>query len=774
MGGPVLFGVRHLSPAAAYQLRQALDQAQPQLVLVEGPCDLNDQMKWLCHPKTQFPAAILAYTREPPARTILYPFAVYSPELQAILWAHEHGVECRFMDLPSSVFLALEPAFPALKIKAEQGEGSESEEPEELEELEEEDLRPAATESVYRRLETATGEDHDTFWERNSEQLEGAGQYQAACNAFGGQLRQASAESGRRQAETIVREAYMKRTICQAVDSGIPPEKIFCVTGAFHVEGLEKNQPMTDEEEAALPQADSSATLMPYSYYRLSTRSGYGAGNKAPAYFELLWDSLNGEGLERAPYLYLTKLAAAHRKAGNLTSSAEVIEAARLADALARMRGSKYPALADLRDASVAAMGHGSFAELALAAADTEIGTKIGYLPEGVSRTSVQQDFYRQLKELRLEKYRAAQLQQLDLDLREKLNVKSETAALADLRRSFFLHRLRVLGVHFAELLPSRQQGANWGEYWQLRWTPEAEIEIVESALLGDTIEGAAAFALKERAEQSGSIAQAAAIFQDAFLCGMPAAAAHALSVLQGLSVDAAALADVAETAQRLSLVARYGDLRRFDPAPVLPLIQQLFLRACLTMEDACVCDAKAAPAACQAMDQINLLQLNHDFLEEERWVNLLHRLSDRDDLNTRCSGFAMAILLERGQADEEALAREVARRLSPGVPADLGAGWFEGLAGKNRYALIARLSLWRHLDEYLSGLDEETFRRALVFLRRAFADFTPSAKNDIAENLGEIWGVNPQQAAEAVMQEPTQAEQELLDELDDFDFENI
>ncbi len=296
----------------------------------------------------------------------------------------------------------------------------------------------------------------------------------------------------------------------------------------------------------------------------------------------------------------------------------------------------------------------------------------------------------------------------------------------------------------------------------------------MESALLGDTIEGAAAFALKERAEQSGSIAQAAAIFQDAFLCGMPAAAAHALSVLQGLSVDAAALADVAETAQRLSLVARYGDLRRFDPAPVLPLIQQLFLRACLTMEDACVCDAKAAPAACQAMDQINLLQLNHDFLEEERWVNLLHRLSDRDDLNTRCSGFAMAILLERGQADEEALAREVARRLSPGVPADLGAGWFEGLAGKNRYALIARLSLWHHLDEYLSGLDEETFRRALVFLRRAFADFTPSEKNDIAENLGEIWGVNPQQAAEAVMQEPTQAEQELLDELDDFDFENI
>ena len=331
-----------------------------------------------------------------------------------------------------------------------------------------------------------------------------------------------------------------------------------------------------------------------------------------------------------------------------------------------------------------------------------------------------------------------------------------------------------MLNIHFASQLPSRQEGANWGEYWELRWTPEVEIEVVESALMGDTIEGAAAFALKERAESSATIAQAAAIFQDAFLCGMPAAAAHALSVLQGLSVDAAALADVAETAQRLSLVVRYGDLRRFDPEPVVPLVKQLYLRACLTLEDACLCDTKSAAAVTKAMEQLNALQLSHDFLEEDRWIRLLEGVSDRDDLNTRCSGFAMAILLERGAVSEELLAREVSRRLSPGVPADLGAGWFEGLAGKNRYALIARLSLWRQLSGYLDGLDEDAFRRALVFLRRAFADFSPSEKNDIAENLGEIWGVNPAQAAELLMQEPTQAEQALLSDLEEFNFDDI
>lgn len=789
MGGLIIFGVRHLSPAAAYHLRGALDAAQPELVLVEGPSDLNDQMKWLCHPDTQFPAAIMAYTKEPPVRTILWPFSVYSPEAQAILWANEHKVECRFMDLPSSVFLGIKPWFaPIPEENEERNEnGNESEggsgdatagpvvDGEAVNDGSGDHEEPAhTTESVYRRLETLTGEDHDTFWERTFEQIEGTEDFQAANNTFGRQLRAATVDDRRHMAETIVREAYMKRVIAQAITSGISPEKIFCVCGSFHVAGLEENTPMTDEEEKALPRADSCVTLMPYSYYRLSSRSGYGAGNKAPAYFELLWNALNRGGAGETAYLYLTRLAAAHRKAGNLTSSAEVIEAVRLADTLAAMRGSKYPTLSDLRDASVTTMGHGSFSELALAAADTEIGKKIGFLPEGVARTSVQEDFYRQLKELRLEKFRTAELQRLDLDLREKLNVKSEQAALGDLRRSFFLHRLRVLGVHFANLLPSRQDGANWGEYWELRWTPEAEIEIVESALMGETIEGAAAFALKERADNSGSIAEAAAIFQDAFLCGMPAAAAHALSVLQGLSVDSAAISEVAETASRLSLVVRYGDLRRFDPAPVIPLIKQLYLRSCLTLADACVCDAKAAPEVTRAMDQLNALQLGHDFLEENRWLDLLIGISDRDDLNTRCSGFAMAILLERGKADEALLSREVARRLSPGVPADLGAGWFEGLAGKNRYALIARLSLWRQLDDYLSGLDDETFRRALVFLRRAFADFSPAEKNDIAENLGEIWGVNPQQAAEVLMNDITETEQAVLDSLDEFDFDDI
>lgn len=752
---PVYFGVRHLSPAAAHHVCLALDRVQPDVVLIEGPSDLNDQMQWLCHKETQLPAAILAYTQKAPVHTILYPFAVYSPEYQAILWAHTHKVPCRFMDLPSEVFLALR-----------ERDAQQTEEQETAEETPE--TQGKTTEQVYRELELILGESHDTFWERRFEQL--THDYEQAAAAFGEQLRQSACDPQERTAENQIREAYMKRMIVQAEQEG----QVFCVCGAFHVSGLQNCAPMTDEEEKHLTRAASSTTLMPYSYYRLSQRAGYGAGNQAPAYFELLWQAMQQGDLSQTTYQYLARLAAEQRRQGQMTSAAEVIEAVRLAQTLAYMRGGQYPTLQDLRDAAVTCMGHGNFAEISVSAASIEIGTKIGALPEGVSRTSIQDDFYRQLKELNLERYRTVQAQQLDLDLRENLRVKSEKSAFLDLHRSFFLHRLRVLGVHFAAPVQSRQTSANWGEYWTLCWVPETEIELVESALLGETIEGAAAFALKERADKSDTISQAAEVFQDAFLCGMPQAAGHALAVVQRLSVDTAAIEEVSKTAVNLSTVIRYGDLRRFPSEPLMPLLSQLYLRACLTMEEACGCDDAASAQVMDSIERINQVQRSHEFLEESRWTDVLTTISERDDLNTRCAGFAMATRIERGQVTEEELRVQVSRRLSKGIPADLAAGWFEGLAKKNRYSLIMRLSLWRELDNYLADLDEAAFKRALVFLRRAFADFTANEKSDIAENLGEIWGIEPEQAADVLMRSPTEAEQDILAGLDDFDFGDI
>lgn len=753
---PHIFGIRHLSPAGAWHLKQFLSEKNPRLVLVEGPCDFDDTLQWFSNPAVMPPIAVLAYTKEAPVRTILYPFAEYSPEYQAILWAHEHGRECRFMDLPSEVFLALPEHAPGGKA-ADDGE--------------EERM------NVYALLDRQAGEDgHETFWERTMEHTDETQAYHKGAQIFGSELRALEEDGGEDRPEILVREAFMRRKIQKAVEEGFAPEEIVVVTGSYHVAGLLDSQagPMTDEELASLPRLASSHTLMPYSYYRLSTRAGYGAGNKAPAYYALLWEGIGQDDLSYTARSYLSRIAGFQREHGNPVSSAQVIEAVQLAAALAKLRGgSGIPALRDLRDAAVTCLGGGSFSEITLAMADTEIGTAIGSLPDGVSRTSIQEDFYRKLKELKLEKYRDITQQELALDLRENRNVSTKAAAFLDLHRSFFLHRLRVLGVSFAKQETVRQDNATWAERWSLRWTPEAEIELVEAALRGDTIAQAASFSMKERVEQAPNMSQAAQVIEDAFSCGMAQAAAYATAALQAMAVDAASVVELAAVTQSLSVILQYGDIRQLDSEPLKPILQQVFFRACLILPGECVCDDEASKAMAEAIEQLNSAALAHDFLDATAWNGALREVAERDDLNTKLSGFCMAIRLERGLADGETLRLEVQRRLSRGVPAQLGAGWFEGLAMKNRYALIARLSLWESLDEYLNGLDEEEFKRALIFLRRAFADFTSMEKDAIAENLGEIWGFDGQQVSEALNAQLDGTDgKELVESLEDFDFD--
>src|SRR5512140_2517765 len=104
---PHIFGVRHLSPAAAWHLRQMLDTVRPKLVLIEGSDDADALIPHIVSPTSKLPIAILAYTTDTPVRTFVYPLAAYSPEYQALVWCREHRCKARFMDLPSSVFLGL-------------------------------------------------------------------------------------------------------------------------------------------------------------------------------------------------------------------------------------------------------------------------------------------------------------------------------------------------------------------------------------------------------------------------------------------------------------------------------------------------------------------------------------------------------------------------------------------------------------------------------------------------------------------------------------------
>jgi hypothetical protein len=750
---------------------------KPTAVLVEGPSDATDQIKHLVHKDTSPPLAILCYTKVRPVRSILYPLASYSPEWAALTWGIRNKADTRFIDLPSSVFLGFNEPGESKEKKENDEESSDNEgaakkndPPSTRQKASQHTL--AYLDDPYEEIARLSGDpDHETWWERHFEHTTDPQSYMGQIFEFGKGLREVRAP--KENDETLIREAFMRKCIHSVLKAGHKAEKVLVVCGAFHSPTLiHELPPMTADQQNALPKVDAALTLMPYSYFRLSAQSGYGAGNHAPNYYQKLFEERRLGHPDRLPARFLSELAHYMRKAGHIRSAAEVIEAVRLATSLAALNDAPSPCLRDLRDAATTCLGRGEYDSIRPMLIEAEVGTAVGKLPKGISRTSIQDDFYFTLENLKLDKYQTEKAQELVLDLREDRFIKTQDLAFRDLNRSTFFHRLNVLDIKFAER--QTEKGDNrrtWKEIWKMRWTPESEIQLVEGALLGDSIETAAAVKLAQRLQECERIDNAALLVRQSADCQLADALENARRHLQAMAVEATNFVQLAGACENLAEVIRYGSVRKLDPEPLQPLLGQLFLRATLGVRSACLCDEAAArEQIAPAIVRLTDVSREHpNEVDGQRWQVELDAISASDNLNAYVSGFVMSLILPR--VEEEQLAREVNRRLSPGIPPDVGANWFEGLVQYNREALFARLALWRQLDAYVQAMDENEFRRALVPLRRAFGTFAQGQVRRVVSNLVEISQVGAEELKQSVdvklSDEEAKQLQETLRDLD-------
>jgi len=99
-----LYGIRHHGPGSARSLRAALEARRPDIVLIEGPPEADALIPLAADPDMVPPVALLGYAEQ---RAAFWPFAVFSPEWQAIQYALAAGIPARFCDLPAASQLAL-------------------------------------------------------------------------------------------------------------------------------------------------------------------------------------------------------------------------------------------------------------------------------------------------------------------------------------------------------------------------------------------------------------------------------------------------------------------------------------------------------------------------------------------------------------------------------------------------------------------------------------------------------------------------------------------
>ncbi|MGY4982607.1 DUF5682 family protein [Streptomyces sp. 900105755] len=716
--GPLLLGVRHHGPGSARAVRAALDAARPRVVLIEGPPEADALIPLAADPEMRPPVALLAHAVDEPGRSAFWPLADFSPEWVALRWALEHEVPARFIDLPATHTLAWERQEGPCEPDGGSGSGQQR----------------IRVDPLAALAEAAGYDDPERWWEDVVEHRGGAGErdvfapFAAVAEAMGA-LRETYGAGGRDR--DPVREAHMRLRLRAAQrEFG---EQVAVVCGAWHVPALHAKTTVAADRELlkGLPKVKADLTWVPWTNRRLARASGYGAGIDSPGWYGHLF-----RAPDRPVERWLTKVAGLLREEDRIVSSAHVIEAVRLAETLAAMRGRPLPGLGETTDAVRAVLCEGSDVPLALVHERLVVGDVLGEVPEAAPAVPLQRDLAREQRRLRLKP--EALERGLELDLRKEI----------DAGRSRLLHRLRLLGVGWGEPAQSRGSTGTFRETWRLRWEPELSVRVAEAGVWGTTVEGAATGRAEADAVQASDLADVTGLAEHCLLAGLP----DALPVVMRALADRAALdTDVGRLAQALPALVRslrYGDVRGTDTRALAEVAAGLAERVFVGLPPACA--ALDADAADEMRGHVDAVHTAVGLLGETaaqagsghsdlrlRWRAVLRTLSGRDTVPGVLRGRAVRILLDEGELEPQQAARLMGLVLSPGTPPADAAAWIEGFVGGSGgggMLLVHDERLLGLVDAWLTGVPAEAFTDVLPLLRRTFSVYEPGVRRTIGE----------------------------------------
>jgi hypothetical protein len=704
-----VFGVRHHGPGSARSLAAALRELEPDAVLVEGPPDADELIALAARESMRPPVALLLYAPEEPQRAVYYPFAEFSPEWQAIRHALAREVPVRFMDLPQSVQFALnEP-------------GKEDAEPDPQSDLNPDSAVDALRRDPLRLVAEAAGYgDGELWWEQMVEQRRDGRDLFAALLELMSALREEAAKaetsSDRREA---LREAHMRQTIRRAQQEGF--DRIAVVCGAWHAPALSSETP-TEREDAALlkglPKRKVAATWAPWTYGRLTYRSGYGAGVESPGYYHYLWSAPSNLTAS-----WMARVAQLLRGEDMDASSASVIEAVRLAEALAAMRGRHLPGLPELNEATRAVLCFGDDTPLRLVAEKLIVGEALGEVPDETPGSPLQQDLGRIQKRLRLPP--EAGDRTLDLDLRKP----------NDLERSHLLHRLRLLGVNWGRLERARGKGT-FREVWRLRWEPELTVALIEAGAWGNTIEDAAAARALGRAAQTRELPALTELVEQTLLADLGGAVGGVVARLQEVAAVSDDIPHAMDALAPLAGVLRYGSVRQTEARLVLQVVDGLVARVAVGLPNACASLAdEAAEQMYPRLVEVNAAVVTlQDEGHSALWLSTLKRMADQAQLHGLVAGRCCRILFDQGALGSEEVSTKLGLALSHASEPEHAARWVDGFLRGSGLVLLHDAALWEILNAWVASLKAELFTRLLPLLRRTFSTFPAPERRQMGE----------------------------------------
>ncbi|MGQ4401539.1 DUF5682 family protein [Streptomyces hayashii] len=761
--GPYLIGVRHHAPSLAAAVPALLDEAEPDVLLVELPAEMQEWLPWLGHAQTRAPVALAAAPGD--ARSggspAFYPFADFSPELAAVRWAARHDVPVIACDLPL-----------ADRAWGEGRDGPASGEPFGL------------AGALRARL---TGRPGDDLWDRLVEAAAPGSPPEALRRAAlltGWALREDAAASGGVAELDLRRERWMRSRIAEATAAG---ERAAVLVGAFHAPALsgpasarlaapapadvaaaragvhddvcatvhddvcaeadaESHAPAAARHDAVGTRRDSWVTsLIPYAYHLLDERSGYPAGIRDPEWQEMVLRAAGDPAaLEEALTRAAVRVCAELRGLGHPSGPADAREISRLASDLARLRGLPAAGRGELVEAvqTVLAQGepYGRGRAVARAMERVLIGTRTGRPAPDAPRSGLAPAVEAEVAALGLPGPESSSGAARDLRLDP---LRSDL----DRRRELLLRRLTVCGVPYGE--PKDVVGAGGAQAltsrWEARWTPATAAVLSAAGVRGVTPAQAAEGVLRERRraelEEGGpTAAQVLRGLAEAAECGLDALTDERLDDVADVVPQAGTLPELL-AALSLSDRLRAGHVAGLGPddgrAARTTAVAELLTAAAVRQVDGLT--GSEDPADAHA-----LLELAHraDLVGGIRLVDALARLAAEGSPLMRGAAGAVRVLL--GQEDARVFGDRVASWVDGAVDAESRSGLTARLSGLLTAAgplLEAAAPALEPLLDRVSELPDRQFLDRLPALRGGFDTLSPAARDRLLASVEERLG---------------------------------
>ncbi len=685
-----LLGVRHHGPGSARSVVRALDDLQPTVVLVELPADCETALSWVGHEQLRPPVALLGYVADQPQRAAFLPFATFSPEWQAFVWARTHDVPMRAIDLPLANALV---------------------------DVRDDELRlasPSIGDPLAALAEAAGDPDAERWWDDVIEHRgDGAPAFDAVADAMHA-VRGGREPSSAREAQ---REAHMRQVLRRAIADGHP--RIAVVCGAWHVPALQQPLPPAKVDAATLrglAKVKVGVSWVPWTHRRLASVTGYGAGVRSPGWYAHVFEHPGATGITR----WFVGAARLLRDRGMSASPDHLIAATRAAGALAALRGRPKPGLDEVLDAADAVMAGST--GLALIQRDLVVGDAIGEVPDDAPQVPLARDLATQQRKVRLKP--TADAQTIELDVR----LPNPRA------RSVLLHRLRSLGVPWGTVEEGRGTSGTFRETWALRWEPELTIRLIELSAHGTTVRAAAAHRLLEQAQGATALADLVHVLDRALLADLPDVIRPVVALVEAQAAHDPDVVQVIDTLGPLARALRYGDVRGTDASALRQVFDGLVIRVLAGTVMAC---RSLAPEAAVAMVErlaavaAALALVDHPARRAE-WPAVLTLVAERPDVHGLVQGRATRLLHDGGAWNRAHVGARLSRSLSVGTTPANGAAFVEGFLAGSGTVLVHDRELLDVIDAWVSGLPPDAFADTVPLLRRTFGAFEPAERRQL------------------------------------------